>query len=45
MGHYAIIGNPVEHSRSPKIHRLFAEQLQHVLAYEKIEATEKTFQE
>ncbi len=45
MDHYAIIGNPVEHSRSPKIHRLFAEQLQHVLAYEKIEATEKTFQE
>ena len=45
MDHYAIIGNPVEHSRSPKIHRLFGEQLQHVLVYEKIEATEKTFQE
>lgn len=45
MDHYAIIGNPIEHSRSPKIHRLFGEQLQHVLAYEKIEATEKTFQE
>jgi len=45
MDHYAIIGNPIEHSRSPKIHRLFGEQLQHALVYEKIEATEKTFQE
>ena len=45
MDHYAIIGNPIEHSRSPKIHLLFGEQLQHALVYEKIEATEKTFQE
>ena len=45
MDHYAIIGNPIEHSRSPKIHRLFGEQLQHALVYETIEATEKTFQE
>ena len=33
---YAVVGNPVEHSLSPKIHKLFAEQTQQDLIYEKI---------
>jgi|TARA_B100001964_G_scaffold46158_1_gene51446 shikimate dehydrogenase len=40
---YAVIGNPIGHSKSPKIHRLFGEQLGHNISYEKLEATEGTF--
>lgn len=34
---YAVVGNPVSHSLSPKIHRLFALQTQQSISYETIE--------
>lgn len=33
---YAVMGNPIEHSLSPKIHLLFAEQTHQNISYEKI---------
>jgi shikimate dehydrogenase len=35
---YGVVGNPINHSRSPEIHRRFARQLGHRISYEKIEA-------
>jgi len=35
---YAVIGNPVAHSRSPGIHEAFAHATGQVMTYERIEA-------
>ena len=42
---YAVVGNPIGHSRSPEIHSLFARQTRHVLTYERIEAPLDGFDE
>ena len=43
IGNFAVIGDPVEHSLSPKIHNLFAKQHGNQIAYEKIRVTKGLF--
>jgi len=41
---YAVIGHPIDHSRSPVIHQLFARQTGENIAYEAIDAPRKGFE-
>ncbi|CAM2753041.1 shikimate dehydrogenase [Legionella worsleiensis] len=41
---FAVIGNPVEHSLSPLIHQLFAQQMNTALSYEKITGDSSIFE-
>jgi len=43
LDQYAVIGNPIEHSKSPDIHLLFADQTGERLSYEKILTDEDKF--
>jgi shikimate dehydrogenase len=40
---YVVIGHPVKHSRSPRIHALFASQTGQALSYERLEAAPDAF--
>ncbi len=44
MDKYLVVGNPIEHSRSPEIHTMFAEQCQQQLRYDKLKVDEADFE-
>jgi shikimate dehydrogenase len=44
LDRYALVGYPVSHSRSPLIHKLFAEQTGEKLTYELIDASPEQFE-
>jgi shikimate dehydrogenase len=42
---YAVVGNPIGHSRSPEIHGLFAQATQQTITYERLEGPLDGFEE
>ena len=42
--HYAVFGHPIGHSKSPRIHRLFAEQTRQQLSYEAQDVPAESFE-
>lgn len=42
---YGVVGNPIAHSRSPEIHRLFAREAKQAISYERLEAPLNGFEE
>lgn len=44
MKRFAVIGNPIGHSKSPQIHALFAEQFEHDIAYSAVLSHKDEFQ-
>jgi len=45
VDHYAVVGNPIGHSKSPEIHTRFGHQTKHRISYERIEAPIDGFEE
>lgn len=45
LDRYAVVGNPIGHSRSPEIHRLFAQATQQAISYERLEGPLDGFEE
>ena len=41
---FAVIGNPIDHSLSPKIHKLFAKELGQDITYEAIKVEKEVFE-
>ncbi len=42
---YAVVGNPIAHSKSPEIHSLFAQQTRQLITYERLQAPLDGFEE